>query len=62
MAAAIGIGINVSKPVGNMIVDIGGTTEIVVIALNGISAIETIKVAGDEQTEQLLNGLKININ
>ena len=54
MAAAIGIGIDVSKPDGNMIVDIGGgTTEIAVISLNGISAIETIKIAGDEQTESI---------
>jgi len=54
MAAAIGIGIDVSKPEGNMIVDIGGgTTEIAVISLNGISAIETIKIAGDEQTEAI---------
>ena len=54
MAAAIGIGIDVSKPEGNMIVDIGGgTTEIAVISLNGISAIETIKIAGDEQTDAI---------
>ena len=59
MAAAIGIGIDVSKPEGNMIVDIGGgTTEIAVISLNGISAIETIKIAGDEQTEAIVEWFK----
>ena len=59
MAAAIGIGIDVSKPIGSMIVDIGGgTTEIAVISLNGISAIETIKVAGDEQTEAIEDWFK----
>ncbi len=56
MAAAIGIGIDVSKPIGNMIVDIGGgTTEIAVISLNGIGTSETIKVAGDEQTTAILD-------
>jgi len=59
MAAAIGIGLDVSKPVGNMIVDIGGgTTEIAVISLNGIGAIETIKIAGDEQTESIVEWFK----
>ena len=55
MAAAIGIGIDVSKPVGNMIVDVGGgTTEIAVISLNGIGTIETIRIAGDEMDEALV--------
>ena len=55
MAAAIGIGIEVDRPVGNMIVDIGGgTTEIAVISLDGIGTIETIKIAGDEQTEAII--------
>ncbi|MCK4579020.1 MAG: rod shape-determining protein, partial [Candidatus Marinimicrobia bacterium] len=49
VAAAIGIGLDISKPVGNMIVDVGGgTTEIAVIALNGIVTKEAIRVAGDE--------------
>lgn len=49
VAAAIGIGIDISKPVGNMIVDIGGgTSEIAVIALNGVVTKETVKVAGRE--------------
>ena len=56
MAAAIGIGIDVSKPEGNMIVDIGGgTTEIAVISLNGIGTLQTIKIAGDEQTKAIID-------
>ncbi len=59
MAAAIGIGIDVSKPIGNMIVDIGGgTTEIAVISLNGIGALETIRIAGDEQTIAIVEWFK----
>ena len=59
MAAAIGIGIDVGKPVGNMIVDIGGgTTEIAVISLNGIGTIETIRIAGDEQTKAIVDWFK----
>jgi rod shape-determining protein MreB len=49
MAAAVGIGIDVTQPQGNMIVDIGGgTTEIAIIALGGIVCDESIRVAGDE--------------
>lgn len=56
MASAIGIGLNVHEPVGNMIVDIGGgTTEIAVIALSGIVTDESIKIAGDEMTIAILN-------
>ena len=59
MAAAIGIGIDVRKPLGNMIIDIGGgTTEIAVISLNGIGTIETIKIAGDEQTKAIIDWFK----
>jgi rod shape-determining protein MreB len=55
MAGAIGIGLNVHEPVGNMIVDIGGgTTEIAVIALSGIVADESIKIAGDEMTNSIV--------
>ena len=47
MAAAIGIGIDVEEPVGNMIIDIGGgTTEIAVIALSGIVCDQSIRIAG----------------
>ena len=49
MAAAIGIGLNVLEPHGNMIVDIGGgTSEIAVIALGGIVSNKSIRIAGDE--------------
>jgi len=49
MAAAIGIGIDVEEPIGNMIIDIGGgTTEIAVIALGGIVCDQSIRIAGDE--------------
>jgi len=49
MAAALGIGLDVEEPIGNMIIDIGGgTTEIAVIALSGIVTDQSIRVAGDE--------------
>ena len=52
MAAAIGAGINVKEPMGNMIVDIGGgTTEVAVISLGGIVASNSIRVAGNEIDE-----------
>src|SRR4030066_1953026 len=48
MAAAIGIGIDVEAPEGNMVVDIGGgTTEIAVISLGGIVCNESIRIAGE---------------
>jgi len=54
MAAAIGIGIDVEAPEGNMVVDIGGgTTEIAVIALGGIVCNESIRIAGDGFTSDI---------
>jgi rod shape-determining protein MreB len=54
MASAIGIGLNVHEPIGNMIVDIGGgTTEIAVIALSGIVSDTSIRIAGDEMTNSI---------
>ena len=54
MAAALGIGIDVEAPEGNMIVDIGGgTTEIAVISLGGIVSNKSIKIAGDDFTEDI---------
>ncbi|MBO7468236.1 MAG: rod shape-determining protein [Bacteroidaceae bacterium] len=54
MAAAVGIGLDVEAPEGNMIVDIGGgTTEIAVISLGGIVSNKSIKVAGDEFTADI---------
>ncbi|MBE60524.1 MAG: rod shape-determining protein [Candidatus Marinimicrobia bacterium] len=55
MAAAIGMGLDISKPIGNIIVDIGGgTTEIAVIALNGVVTKEAIRVAGDEMDDAII--------
>ncbi|MDR1090432.1 MAG: rod shape-determining protein [Prevotella sp.] len=54
MAAALGIGLDVQVPEGNMIVDIGGgTTEIAVISLGGIVSNKSIKIAGDDLTEDI---------
>jgi rod shape-determining protein MreB len=54
MAAAIGIGIDVEEPMGNMIIDIGGgTSEIAVIALGGIVCDKSIRIAGDEFTSNI---------
>jgi len=54
LAAAIGIGLPISDPVGNMIVDIGsGTTEIAVISLNGIVTAKSIPIAGDEMNRNI---------
>ncbi len=59
MAAAIGIGIDVFEPMGNMIIDIGGgTTEIAIIALAGIVCDQSIRVAGDEFTEDILDYMR----
>lgn len=63
MAAALGIGLNVTSPSGNMIVDIGGgTTEIAVISLGGIVADESIKVAGDTFTSEIQQYLRQQYN
>ncbi len=54
MAAALGIGLDVEAPEGNMIVDIGGgTTEIAVISLGGIVSNRSIQIAGDDLTEDI---------
>ena len=55
MAAAIGIGIDIMQPKGNMIVDIGGgTTEIAIIALSGIVCDKSVKIAGDVFTNDII--------
>ena len=55
MAAAIGIGVDIMQPKGNMIVDIGGgTTEIAVIALGGIVCDKSVKIAGDVFTNDIV--------
>ena len=59
MAAAIGLGIDVEEPMGNMIIDIGGgTSEIAVIALGGIVCDKSIRVAGDEFTSDIEDYLR----
>ena len=59
MAAALGIGLDVQEPVGHMIIDIGGgTTEIAVIALSGIVCDQSIRTAGDEFTEDIVDYLR----
>lgn len=59
MAAALGIGLNVEEPIGNMIIDIGGgTTEIAVIALSGIVCDQSIRTAGDEFTADIVSYMK----
>ncbi|MCK9211340.1 MAG: rod shape-determining protein [Ignavibacteriaceae bacterium] len=63
MAAAIGIGIDVDAPMGSMIIDIGGgTTEIAVIALSGIVNEESIRIAGDEMNNAIMQFFKKNHN
>jgi rod shape-determining protein MreB and related proteins len=59
MAAAIGAGLPVQEPTGNMIVDIGGgTTEVAVISLGGIVTSQSVRVAGDELDEAVMNYIK----
>jgi rod shape-determining protein MreB len=59
MAAALGIGLDVEEPSGNMIIDIGGgTTEIAVIALSGIVCDQSIRIAGDELTGDIIQYMK----
>lgn len=61
LAAAIGAGIDISRPCGNMIVDIGGgTTDIAVISLNGTVVSSSIKVAGDVCDEAIIHYLRKN--
>ena len=63
MAAAIGIGIDIVKPKGNMVVDIGGgTTEIAVIALSGIVCEKSLKVAGDVLTNDIVYYMRTKHN
>ena len=63
MAAAIGVGLPVDAPTGSMVIDIGGgTTEIAVIALSGIVADASIRVAGDELDRSILQFMRKNYN
>ena len=59
MAAAIGAGLPVSEPTGNMIVDVGGgTTEVAVISLGGIVVSQSLRVGGDEMDEAIIGHIK----
>jgi rod shape-determining protein MreB len=59
IAAAVGVGLPIDKPAGNMVVDIGGgTTEIAVIALNGIVTETSIRIGGDEMDEAIMRHVK----
>ena len=63
MAAAIGAGMDVAEPTGNMVVDIGGgTTEVAVISLGGIVISDSIRVAGDTMDDEIINYIKNNLN
>ena len=63
MAAAIGVGLPVDQPSGSMVIDIGGgTSEIAVIALNGIINDTSVRIAGDEFNEAVIMYLKKNYN
>ena len=63
MAAAIGAGLDVAEPTGNIIVDIGGgTTEVAVISLGGIVVSNSIRVAGDELDEDIISYIRRELN
>ncbi len=63
MAAAVGMGLDVDAPFGNMVVDIGGgTTDIAVISLSGIACGESIRVAGNEITNAILQHFRKTYN
>ena len=63
MAAAIGASLDVGEPSGNIIVDIGGgTTEVAVISLGGIVVSHSLRVAGDELDEEIVNYVKKEMN
>ena len=63
MAAAIGSGMDVGEPTGNIIVDVGGgTTEVAVISLGGIVVSSSLRIAGDELDEDIINYVKKELN
>lgn len=63
MAAAIGSSLEVAEPTGNIIVDIGGgTTEVAVISLGGIVVSHSLRVAGDELDQDIVNYIKRELN
>ncbi len=63
VAAAIGAGLEIAEPNGNIVVDIGGgTTEVAVISLGGIVVCDSLRVAGDELDEAIVNYIKRELN
>lgn len=63
MAAAIGVGLPIQEPTGNMIIDIGGgTTEVAIISMSGIVYSKSIRIAGDEMDEAIVNYIKRKYN
>ncbi len=63
IAAAIGVGLPIQEPVGNMIIDVGGgTTEIAVISLSGTVFSKSIRIGGDEMNEAIVEYLKKTYN
>ena len=63
VAAAIGAGLEIAEPNGNIVVDIGGgTTEVAVISLGGIVVCDSVRVAGDELDEAIINYVKKELN
>ena len=63
MAAAIGVDLPVQEPTGNMIIDIGGgTTEVAIISMSGIVYSKSVRIAGDEMDEAIVNYVKKKYN
>ncbi len=63
MAAAIGVGLPIQEPSGNMIIDIGGgTTEVAIISLSGVVYSKSVRIAGDEMDEAIVNYVKRKYN
>jgi rod shape-determining protein MreB and related proteins len=63
MAAAVGVDLPVRQPTGNMIIDIGGgTTEVAIISMSGIVYSKSIRIAGDEMNEAIINYIKRKYN
>jgi len=63
IAAAIGVGLPIQEPIGNMVIDIGGgTTEIAVISLAGVVFSKSIRIGGDEMDEAIIEYLKKTYN
>jgi len=63
LAAALGAGVDISKPIGTMVVDIGGgTCDIAVISINGIVVHDSLKIAGDEFDQAIIRYIKKQYN